>query len=105
MVATLQKKVWTDEDFMSLPADAAWEIVDGEPVMANSGMEHGNIGAFLAGSLLFYVRQHQLGVVCDSSTGFRMKDGNIRSPDVSFVSRARLHGLKRPPRGLKAVLI
>ena len=100
MVVALKKKVWTDEEFMSLSADAAYEVVDGEPIMANSGMEHGNIGAFLAGSLSFHVRKHKLGVVCDSSTGFRMKEGNIRSPDVSFVSRSRLQGWQRPPRGL-----
>jgi Uma2 family endonuclease len=43
-----------------------------------------------------YVRSHQLGIVCNSSTGFWMKRGNFRSPDVSFITKERLQGLKRP---------
>lgn len=101
MTAVVKKKVWTDEEFMSLPDEGSkYEVADGELVVSNTGMEHGDIGAFLAGSLLLYVRAKKLGVVCDSSTGFRMKSGNIRSPDVSFMSKDRLQGLKRPLRML-----
>lgn len=101
MTAVVKKKVWTDEEFMSLPDEGSkYEVADGELVVSNTGMEHGDIGAFLAGSLSLYVWAKKLGVVCDSSTGFRMKSGNIRSPDVSFVSKDRLQGLKRPPRRL-----
>lgn len=28
-----------------------------------------------------------------------MKKGNLRSPDVAFVDKSRLHGLKRPFKG------
>lgn len=54
-----EPKVWTDAEFMALPGDARYELVNGELVdMGNSGMEHGEIGAFLAGSLSLYVRGH-----------------------------------------------
>jgi Uma2 family endonuclease len=56
-------------------------------------------GAFLAGTLAIYVRRDRLGVVCDSSTAFTLKNGNKRSPDVSFVAKERLKGLKRLPKG------
>ena len=108
MIST-EQKVWTDEAFMALPKDGhLYELVNGELVdMGNSGMEHGEIGSLLGGLLAIYVRQHKLGTVCDSSTAFALKNGNKRSrsgcmalsPDVSFVSRERLKGLKRPPRG------
>ena len=100
MIST-EKKVWTDEEFMALSRDGhRYELVNQELVdMGNSGMEHGGIGSFLGGLLAIYVRQHQLGLVCDSSTAFTLKNGNKRSPDVSFVSKERLKGLKRPPRG------
>ncbi len=86
---------------MALARDGhQYELVNGELVdMGNSGMEHGGIGSFLGGLLAIYVRQHKLGIVCDSSTAFALKNGNKRSPDVSFVSKERLQGLKRPPRG------
>lgn len=35
------------------------------------------------------------GVVFDSSTGFELPDGAIRSPDVAWVQRTRLAGLTR----------
>lgn len=101
MTLSTAQPVWTDEAFMALNKDGhRYEVVKGELVdMGNSGMEHGGIGSFLGGLLAIYVRQHKLGIVCDSSTAFALKNGNKRSPDVSFVGKERLQGLKRPPRG------
>jgi Uma2 family endonuclease len=101
MTISIERKVWTDEEFMALPKDGhRYELVNQELVdMGNSGMQHGELGAFLAGMLSIYVRQHRLGVVCDSSTAFTFKNKNKRSPDVSFVSRDRLQGLKFLPKG------
>ncbi|UBF29273.1 Uma2 family endonuclease [Kovacikia minuta CCNUW1] len=94
------KKIWTDEEFMALPGSERYELVNGELLdMGNSGMEHGEIGSFLGGSLSLYVRSRKLGVVCDSSTAFTMKSGNKRSPAISFVVRERLQGRKRLPKG------
>ncbi len=101
MTIASEKKIWTDEEFMALPKDGGrYELVDGDLVtMSNSGLEHGEIGLLLGGRLIFYVREQKLGSAFDSSTGFRMKSGNIRSPDVGFVAKERLQGLKRPPKG------
>ena len=38
-------------------------------------------------------RQHKRGKVFDSSGGFRLPNGAVRSPDVSWVSREKLEGL------------
>ena len=38
-------------------------------------------------------RQHKRGTVFDSSGGFRLPNGAVRSPDVSWVSKERLEGL------------
>lgn len=62
-------------------------------------MEHGEIAAFLGGVLALHVRRNRLGTVCDSSTAFTLKSGNKRAPDIAFVSKSRLQGLRRPPRG------
>jgi Uma2 family endonuclease len=97
----LAQKTWTEAEFMALSKDGGrYELVDGDVVtMSNSGLEHGEIGLLLGGRLIFYVREHKLGSAFDSSTGFRMQSGNVRSPDVGFIAKARLQGLKRPPKG------
>ena len=48
-----------------------------------------------------WVYSHNLGRVLDASTGFRMPNGDLLSPDVSFVSRERL---KQNPRTYLAVV-
>lgn len=95
------EKIWTDEEFMALPDDGnRYEIVNGELViMANSGMEHGYLATILTRSLANHIFTEKLGVLCDSSTAFKMKSGNKRSPDISFIAKERLQGLKRLPKG------
>ncbi|MBF2087215.1 Uma2 family endonuclease [Thermoleptolyngbya sp. C42_A2020_037] len=96
-----EPKVWTDAEFMALPQDGhRYELVNGELIdMGNSGMEHGWIASNLMIVLGGFVRTHKLGVMCDSSIAFSMKNGNRRSPDVSFVAKERLQGLRRLPKG------
>lgn len=100
-MVTTTPQIWTDQAFMELPDDGhRYEVVNGELVdMGNSGMEHGYVACLLVAELTVFVRQHKLGAICDSSTAFTLKNGNRRSPDISFVSRDRLQGLSRPPRG------
>jgi Uma2 family endonuclease len=94
------KRTWTDEEFMALSDGDRYELVNGELItVGNSGMEHGNLGAFLCGLLEIYARRTKLGATFDSSTAFTMKTGNKRSPDVSFVVKDRLQGLKKLPKG------
>jgi Uma2 family endonuclease len=95
MTVATEREVWSDEELMALPKDGhRYEVVDGKLIdMGNSGIEHGNLGSYLGGLIELYVRPQQLGVTCDSSTALKLKSGNRRSPDVSFVARERLQGL------------
>jgi Uma2 family endonuclease len=101
MTVSTEKKIGSDEEFLALSREGhRYELVNGELVdRGNSGMEHGYVACILVTALTLIVRQQKLGAVCDSSTAFTLKAGNKRSPDVSFVSKERLKGLKRPPRG------
>ena len=101
MTIAADKKVWTDEEFMALPDDGGrYELVNGEVrTIGNSGMEHGYLASVLNSRLTIHILDQKLGVPCDSSTAFTMKTGNKRSPDFSFVSRERLKGIKRLPKG------
>ncbi len=96
-----EKKIWTDEEFMQIPDDGnRYEIINGELIiMGNSGAKHGHVCSTLMILLGGYVREQKLGVMFDSSTAFKMKAGNKRSPDISFVSKERLQGLEELPDG------
>jgi Uma2 family endonuclease len=95
------KKIWTDAEFMSLNRDGhRYEIVDGELIdMGNSGAKHGNVCSLLMILLGGYVHVQRLGAMFDSSTAFKMKNGNKRSPDISFFAKERLKGLEELPTG------
>lgn len=101
MSTELTSKHWSDEQLLSLPdMGGKVELVDGRLVMmAPAGSEHGDIGGTIIIELGYYARRRKLGRVFNSDTGYRLRSGNLRSPDVSFVSAARLAGLKRLPKG------
>jgi Uma2 family endonuclease len=85
------QKVWTDKALMALPHDGRkYELVAGALVVSPTGFEHGIVSVRLSGPLLQHVLSRRLGAVADSSTGFRMKNGDVLSPDVSFVRKERL---------------
>ena len=94
-------KIWTDEEFMALPDDGHhYEIINGELInMGNSGALHGYVCSTLMILLGGYVRQHNLGAMLDSSTAFKMKNGNKRYPDIAFFAKERLQGIAVLPSG------
>ena len=99
--AIVAPKIWTDEEFMALPDDGHhYEIINGELIdMGNSGALHGYVCSTLMILLGGYVRQHNLGAMLDSSTAFKMKNGNKRSPDIAFFAKERLQGMAVLPSG------
>jgi Uma2 family endonuclease len=100
-IVTPEKKIWTDEAFMVLPDDGHhYEIVNGELIdMGNSGALHGYVCSLLLAALMSYILPKKLGVILDSSTAFKMKNGNKRSPDISFFAKERLQGITELPSG------
>src|SRR5205085_9903293 len=57
-------------------------------IMSPSDSVSGEIGARFITLLGTWVFNYNLGRVLDSSTGFRMPNGDLLSPDVSFVARS-----------------
>lgn len=98
---TQSQTVWTDEAFMALPDDGHhYEIINGELVdMGNSGALHGYLTSLLLTALGSHVLPRKLGVIFDSSTAFKMSNGNRRSPDISFFAKERLQGMTTLPSG------
>jgi Uma2 family endonuclease len=87
----------TDADLLRMPRDGRkYELVDGEIRVSPAGYRHGRISVRLSRRLDAFASERKLGDVLDSSTGYRMPAGNVRAPDVSFVSAARFPAGARP---------
>ena len=61
--------------------------------MSPTGSESGKRNGDLFGQVWDWNRQRKLGVVFDSSTGFRLSNGAIRSLDVSWIAIERWNSL------------
>ena len=61
------------------------EIMLLHPTGSESGYRNSDVNYFLA----HWNRQKHLGLVFDSSTGFRLPSGAMRSPDAAFILRER----------------
>jgi len=88
---TRKKRAWTDKELEALPKDGyKYELLDGELIMSPTHARHGEVSMRIGGLLLHFADRNELGKVYDSSTGFRLAPALLLSPDVSFVSKARL---------------
>jgi len=58
-------------------------------IMAPTGSETGNRNQDMSGQLWLWNRQTKLGVLFDSSSGFKLPNGADRSPDASWVKLER----------------
>jgi Uma2 family endonuclease len=90
----------SDEDLMSFCAanDIARveREVDGEIlVMSPAGNRTGRRNAAIISALDIWAQMDQRGYVFDSSTGFTLADGSMRSPDASWVEAMRWNALTR----------
>jgi Uma2 family endonuclease len=89
---------FTPEEFAELCAanpDAVLELTaEGElEQMPPTGGETGRRNSRINLRLAFWNEQHQLGEVFDSSTGFCLPNGAIRSPDAAWVAGWRWSAL------------
>jgi Uma2 family endonuclease len=85
------KRHWTDKELMSLPKDGRkYELIEGDLLMSPVGMTHSDVCINISTLLTVFVRPRKLGKVFDSSMGYRLSRTVLLSPDVSFVSNARL---------------
>lgn len=83
----------TENDLRATPRDGRkYELVDGEIRVSPGGIRHSHVSLTLASRLHAFATEHGAGHVFDSSVGFRLPGGNVRSPDASFVARGRLRG-------------
>ena len=90
------------ERLQALYPDRQIELREGKLIiMSPSDSVSGEVGARFSMLLSTWVYTNHLGRILDSSTGFRLPNGDLLSPDVSFVSRERL---KHNPRTYLSVV-
>jgi Uma2 family endonuclease len=93
-------QVWTEEELLELPLNGyKYELADGElHIMSPAGPDHGVVCVNVGSLLREFCRGKGIGVVMDGQAGFYMKNGDVFSPDVSFVSAARWNSVPAKQR-------
>jgi Uma2 family endonuclease len=94
----LQKQQLDDDEFYAFcqinPKLKLERTKDGEIlIMALTGGKTGAKNMALSAQLWFWNNQYQAGITFDSSTGFRLPNGAIRSPDAAWIARERWEAL------------
>ena len=93
----------TDEQFYQLCQDNPDLKLERSPtgtliIMSPTGGETGKQNAEINLELGLWNRQAKLGVVFDSSTGFKLPNGAERSPDAAWIPQARWDALQPEQR-------
>ncbi len=93
----------TEEQFRELVKfnpDLRWELTaQGEViVMPPTGSETGNYNFELGGYFAIWNAQNKQGKGFDSSTGFKLPNGAIRSPDIAWIAQERWEKLSPEQR-------
>ncbi len=70
-----------------------WTAEGALEIMPPAFSRTGNRNIKLATRVTIWAERDSTGVAFDSSTGFRLPNGAVRSPDVSWIQRARLAAL------------
>jgi len=72
------------------------ELVNGQVRLSRVGLHHEALVVNVAVEIERFLAQHPLGHVYGSGAGYVLPNGNVRSPDVSFVSLRQLPGGESP---------
>ena len=97
MITIQPGTLMTAEEFIRLPREDGWhyELAEGRLVrMPLAGYNHDVVVSRLAARLLPFVEEHNLGECTLSQAGYllsqRGEPDTVRSPDLAFVSSARI---------------
>jgi Uma2 family endonuclease len=95
---TNKRKIWTDEELEDLPRNGhKYELLEGKLIMSPVHASHGMACIRISSALFHFVEARGLGQVFDSSTGFRLAEDLLLSPDVAFASKERLKKIMPAP--------
>jgi Uma2 family endonuclease len=92
------KTLLTADELERMPDDDSVQIEldEGELItMPPAGMDHGDCGLEIGSRLRAFVKQHGLGKVYATDTGFKLSEDTVRAPDVAFVRKERVPQVHR----------
>lgn len=82
---------FTYQDYLNLPEDRRYEILDGELLMSPSPSEkHQRVPLSLAVLLSTFVKEHRLGRVYPAPFDVVLSETDVVQPDILFVSTDRV---------------
>ncbi len=86
----LAKRVYTVDDYMSLPEGAPYQLIGGQLVMNPSPTTfHQDVSRNLEFALLAHVEKNDSGYVFDAPLDVHFTDRDVFQPDIIFVSKER----------------
>lgn len=86
---------FTYEDYLQLPEDRRYEIIDGELYIVPAPIPyHQKVSRNLEYYLHQHVMEHNLGEVFDAPCDVLLSKTDVVQPDLLFISRARLSIIK-----------
>ena len=94
-VATATKTRYTPEDLLAMPDGKGYELVNGELVGHEMGMESNWVATRLASRIDRVCEARRAGWVLTAEAGYQCfphDPGRVRKPDVSFIRQGRLPG-------------
>ena len=81
----------TVEDLLKAPYDGLKrELVDGEIIVSPSGWKHSKITIKIIHILATFLEDHPIGQIGAPDLGVWLSNGNLRSPDVTFIRNEKL---------------
>ena len=87
----------TIEDLLRCPQDGRkYELVNGEILVSPAGVRHAEIATRIAYIVATFLERSPLGKIYGDNLGLYLPNGNLRSPDVTFVRSDKLPGGKSP---------
>ena len=87
----------TIQDLLNTPKDGRkYELVDGEILVSPAGMRHSEVALKIAHLISEFLDRNPIGKAYSGDVGIAFPNGNVRSPDVTYVSLAKLPGGPSP---------
>jgi Uma2 family endonuclease len=94
-MAVATKTHYTPEELLAMPDGKKFELVGGQLVERNMGLESSWVGGRLHSRLDRFCEEHAIGWALPADDGYQCfphDPGLVRRPDVSFIRRGRLPG-------------
>jgi Uma2 family endonuclease len=97
MSTVTPKGTATIDDLLKMPDDGMkHELVDGEILVSPTGVRHSEVAGRILYVIATFLEESPIGKVLTPDVGIWLSDGNLRSPDVTFVRNEKFPEGKSP---------